>query len=149
MAFASDDTTKEIVLAESDFLFGLAKSDKRHAQVIRSLEMHKSRKIQIQVLSAAVVEVRSVLYSRGLGRKETEDIFALMSEILSEYGVDAFTPVEPTDVVVAERMRAESPALTFFDSLYAATSKRLNLKLLSSEGIYSRIGLAVVDLDTI
>ena len=140
---------KERVIVESDFLFGLAKLDKRHSQVVRSLDMHKSGKIQLQVLSAAVVEVRSVLYSRGLGQKEIEEFFALMSEILGEYGVEDFIPTEPSDVVIAERMRKELPALTFFDSLYAATSKRLNLKLLTSEGIYSRIGLEVIDLDTI
>ncbi len=149
MAPARDSTSKELVLVESDFLFGLGKSDKRHAQVNRSLEVHKSGKMQIQVLSAAVVEVRSVLYSKGLGTKEVEEFFALMSEILSEYGVETFVPTEPSDVIIAERMRAESPALTFFDSLYAATSKRLNLKLISSDGIYSRIGLAAIDLDMI
>ena len=149
MALARNSATKEIVLVESDFLFGLGKSDKRHAQVIRSLEMHKSGKMQIQVLSTAVVEVRSVLYSRRLEAKQTEEFFALMSEILSEYGVETFVPTEPSDVIIAERMRAESAALTFFDSLYAATSKRLNLKLLSSDGIYARIGLQTIDLDEI
>jgi hypothetical protein len=39
------------------------------------------------------------------------------------------------------------PSLTFFDSLHAATSKRLGLTLLSSEGSYERLGLAVIDLD--
>ncbi len=149
MALASDKTTKEIVLVESDFLFGLGKSDKRHAQVIRLLEMHKSGKIEIKVISAAVVEVRSVLYSRGLATREIEEFFTLISEILSEYRVETFVPTEPSDVLIAERMREESSALTFFDSVYAATSKRLNLKLLSSEGIYPRIGLETFDLDEI
>ena len=149
MAPASDKGTKEPVLVESDFLFGLGKSDRRHSQVVRSLDMHKSGKIQVQVLSTAVEEVRSVLYSRGLDRKDMEQFFTLVSEILDEYGIEDYVPTEPSDVVIAERMRAESPALTFFDSLYAAASKRLNLKLLSSEGIYSRIGLEVIDLDTI
>lgn len=149
MALARNSAAKEIVLVESDFLFGLGKSDKRHAQVIRSLEMHKSGKIRIQVLSAAVVEVRSVLYSRRLEANEIEEFFTLVSEILSEYGVETFVPTEPSDVLIAERMRAEWSALTFFDSLYAATSKRLNLKLLSSEGIYPRIGLLTIDLDKI
>lgn len=149
MALARSGATKEIVLVESDFLFGLGKSDKRHAQVVRSLEMHKSGKIQIQVLSAAVVEVRSVLYSRRLEASEIEEFFVLMSEILSEYGVETFVPAEPGDVIIAERMRVEYSALTFFDSMYAATSKRLNLKLLSSDGIYQRIGLETIDLDKI
>ena len=147
MAPARD--SKELVLVESDFLFGLGKQDKRHAQVMRSLEMHKSGKIQIQVLSTALVEVRSVLYSRGLGSKEAEEFFTLISEILSEFGVETFVTIEPSDVIIAERMRGDFSALTFFDSLYAATSKRLNQKLLSSEGVYSRIGLETIDLDDV
>ncbi|MHB1867957.1 MAG: hypothetical protein ACYCPP_03330 [Nitrososphaerales archaeon] len=149
MAIARDNAKEEIVLVESDFLFGLNKSDRRNAHVIRSLNKHKEGRIEIRVLSSAVVEVRSVLYSRGIGQKHIEEFFSLMAEILCDYGVEEFVPTELSDVIIAERMRAESSTLTFFDSLHAAASKRLNLKLLSSEGIYSKLGLQVIDLDTI
>ena len=140
---------EEIVLVESDFLFGLRKSDSRHSKVIRSLEKHKEGSLRIRVLSSGVIEVRAVLYSRGLGQKPVEEAFSLMAEILGDYGVEEFVPTELNDVIVAERMRSEWSNLTFFDSLHAAASKRLSQKLLSSEGIYGRIGLNVIDLDTI
>ena len=150
MVVAGNDSEKEeIVLVESDFLLGLSKSDVRHSNVIRSLNKHKDGNFRIRILSSAVVEVRSVLYSRGLSQKLIEDFFSLMAEILGDYGVEEFVPVELTDVIVAERMRSNWPGLTFFDSLHAAVSKRLNLKLLSTEGIYDRIGLDTIDLGAI
>ncbi len=149
MATKDNLSEKEIVLVESDFLFGLQVADRRHSRVIRALERHKLGEIVIRVLSSAIVEVRSVLYSSGLSQKKTEDFFSLMGVILDDYGVEEFVPVEPSDVIIAERMRIEYAELTFFDSLHAAVSKRLNLKLLSSEGIYSRIGVGVMDLDAV
>ena len=116
---------------------------------MRSLNRHKSGEMQILVLSSASIEVRSVLYSRGLNQKKIEDFFSLVAAMLEEYSVVDFVPVKPSDVIIAERLRTENSDLTFFDSLHAATSKRLGIKLLSSEGIYSRIGIQVIDLDTL
>jgi hypothetical protein len=142
-----DATAKESVLVESDFLFGLSESDSRHSHVLNCLKKHEQGKIAIQILSSAVIEVRSVLYSRGLDKSQIEEFFSLMADLVTNYGITEFVPLEFGDVIIAERLRAESSALTFFDSLHAATSKRLNLRILSSEGIYGRIGLHVVDLD--
>jgi len=72
-----------------------------------------------------------------------------MAAMLADYGVEEFVPIELSDIITAEIMRQETPALTFFDSLHAATSKRLNVKILSSEGIYSSLGVQVEDLDAI
>jgi hypothetical protein len=135
------------VVAETDFLFGLRKSDVRHSNVLTALNMHKRRKLSVKLLSSAVLEARAVLYSRGLSMEKVEDVFSLMASILADNGVEEFVPVELTDVVAAERMRGEEPSLSFFDSLHGAAAKRLNLALLSSEGIYHRLGLQVIDLD--
>ena len=70
-----------------------------------------------------------------------------MAGMLVAYGVDEFVPVELSDVIIAERLRNDEKSLSFYDSLHAATSKRLNAKLLSSEGVYRRIGLEAIDLD--
>ncbi len=139
----------EQVAVESDFLLGLRKSDPRHSKVVLALKMQKDGKLSLNVLSSAVLEVRAVLYSRGLSPKDVEEAFLLMASILAEYGSDKFLPLELNDVIVAERMRSEESSLGFFDSLHAAVSKRLNIKLLSSEGAYGRLGLPVIDLDKI
>jgi|SRR5438128_2386664 len=88
-------------LIESDFLFGLRLSDKRHRRVTRALGAHRKGDLQLRVLSSAVVEVTAVLYSRGLGPAEPEDALSLMDATLAGYGVRQFLPVEMADVVVA------------------------------------------------
>jgi hypothetical protein len=70
-----------------------------------------------------------------------------MDGALVEYDAREFLPVELADVVVAERLRVQHPDVGFFDSLHAAASKRLDIPILSSEGIYRRIGISVLDLD--
>lgn len=138
---------QEEVLVESDFLFGLSKRDRHHSHVLRALDMHRNGLLSVRVLSSAVMEVRTVLYSRGLRFANVEDALSLMDAKLAEYGIRDFVPVSPSDVVIAERMRSEEAGLGFFDSLHAATSKRLRLQLLSSEGVYREVGLTVRDLE--
>jgi hypothetical protein len=135
------------VAVESDFLFGLRKSDIRHSNVMAALENHKGGRLHITVLPSAVLEVRAVLYSRGVKSKEVEAAFSLMAGLLAEYGVAGSSDLSLSDVIVAERMRSDMPSLTFFDSLHAATSKRLGMTMLSSEGSYPLIGLDFIDLD--
>jgi hypothetical protein len=139
----------EIVFVESDFLFGLRKSDVRHSHVMQALNIHKQDKMNIQILSSAVFEVRTVLASRGLVPKLIEDLLSLMAALLADYGVNNFTPLEFGDLILAERMRFQWPDLSFFDSMHAATSKSRKRRLLTSEGIYEKIGLDVIDLDAI
>jgi len=133
------------VAVESDFLFGLRKSDVRHANVAAALRMHQEGGLQITLLSSAVLEVRAVLYSRGVRGKDVEETFSLMAALLAKHGVGEPSALGLSDVIVAERMRGDMPSLTFFDSLHAATSKRLGTTLLSSEGSYARLGLSVID----
>lgn len=135
------------VIVESDFLFGLRKSDVRHHAVITALEMHRNGRLRITPLSSAALEVRAVLYSRGVQSKDIEETFTLMAALLAEYDINDTLPVNISDVIVAERLRQNELGLTFFDSLHAAASKRLGLALLSSEGAYRRLGLPTMDLD--
>lgn len=136
---------RQEVLVESDFLFGLRKGDRYHSKVLRALVMHRNGVLSIKILSSAVIEVRAVLYSRGLGFGDFEDALSLMDAKLSEHGVRDCVPLSLSDAVIAERMRGEEPELGFFDSLHAAASKRLRLTLLSSEGKYKELGLPATD----
>lgn len=135
------------VLVESDFLFGLRDSDVHHPYVMRALTMHSTAAISIGVLSSAVMEVRSVLCSRGRSHEVIEDALSLMDAMLAQRGVRKFVPLELSDAILAERMRTEEKRLGFFDSLHAAVSYRLGIRLLSSEGAYRSLGLEVMDLD--
>lgn len=143
------ESEKEIVFVELDFLFGLRRSDIRHSRVMHALSDHKQDRLHIEILSSAVIEVRTLLASRGLEPKTIEEILSLMAALLGDYGVSDFVPLGLGDAILAERMRSQWPELIFFDSLHAATSKAQGRKLLSSEGIYKKNGLEVIDLDSI
>jgi hypothetical protein len=143
---ASEAASQKIAV-ESDFLLGLRKSDKRHPNVFIALKKHREGSFMITLLSSAVLEVRAVLYSRGVKGRDVEETFSLMAALLAENGVTESSTLSLSDVVVAEAMRNDMPSLTFFDSLHAATSKRLGMTVLSSEGSYARLGLPFIDLD--
>ncbi len=128
-------------------MLGLRGNDRRHAKVQHVLRLNAEGSLSATVLSSAVMEVRAVLYSRGLPPEAVEEAFSLMDAILASNDVNTTAPVHLADVVVADRMRNQEPSLGFFDSLHAAASKRLGKVILSSEGIYRRIGLPTLDLD--
>ncbi len=132
------------VLVESDFLFGLRKGDRYHEGVVKALSMHREGTLGIGILSSAVVEVRTTLYSRGLRLHEVEDALAFMDAILSDANVRVYLSLKLSSVVLAERLRSQFTELTFFDSLHAATSKILGMPILSDDPIYRKIGVATI-----
>ncbi len=135
------------VLVETDFLFGLRSGDRNHEGVARALSMSRNGSMAVSVLSSAVVEARAALYSKGFGLREVEDAAALMDAALAEAGVNNYVESRLSDVVLSEIMRAQHSELTFFDSLHAATSKRLGVPLLSSDAIYGRIKIDSMGYD--
>lgn len=133
--------TGKRLLVESDFLLGLRKSDKHHSRVMRLLGMHSSEEIIVNILSSAVLEVKSVLYSQGIRSETVEESLSLMDQILLDYGVNEYVALTLSDAVLAENMKSEFTQLTFFDSLHAAAAKRLGLLIVSSDPIYRKIGI--------
>ena len=137
------------IIVEADFLFGLRAIDSRHSKVVHALERHKNGDWLVRILSSAVIEVRDVLYSRGYASKVVGEAIAIMNEILNEFGVEDFVPIELDDIIVAEKLQDEQPRLTFYDSLHASAMKRLGSSVLTSEGIYESLGIDVLDLDKV
>jgi hypothetical protein len=132
---------------ETDFLFGLRSGDRNHRGVARALSMSREGSLAVSVLSSAVVEARATLYSKGFSYREVEDAVALMDAALAGSGVNSYAESRLSDVVLSEIMRAQFSELTFFDSLHAATSKRLGVSILSSDPIYKRIRVDSVGYD--
>ncbi len=141
----ASQTNKKVVLVESDFLLGLKKGDRVHADVLRALGMHKRGFLQLRILSSAVIEVRTVLYSKGFSLNQAEDIISLIDAELNDFGVRIYVPIRLSDIVLAEHLRDEFPKMTFFDSLHASASKRLGLSLLSNDPIYEEIGVQALN----
>jgi len=132
---------------ESDFLFGLRESDAHHKHVLKGLELHSRGEMVIRVSSSSVIEVQTVLHSRGLPGNVIEDALSLMGGMLALNGIRDFVPFELGDAVLSERLRASHRGLGFFDSFHAAVCERLQSTMLSSEGVYETLGLRVIDLD--
>lgn len=136
-----------LALIETDFLFGLRRSDASNARVERVLKDAGAGRVRLKVLSSAVFEVRAVLCSRGFGPSKVQDVVACMDAALADHGVREFLPTEAADVVVAEELRSVHPRLGYFHSLHAAPAMRLGIPILGSEGAYGRIGVPFLDLD--
>ena len=132
------------VLAETEFLFGLRKGDRRYDVVVKILELCKKGLLRVRILSSAVVEVKAILYSHGLKPSDVEEACSLMDIQLVEANIVEYEPLTLADVVLAGRLRSQSPRLTFFDSLHAATAKRLNKALLSNDPIYREVEVKTV-----
>lgn len=131
-------------MVESEFLLGLRKGDRNHKDVVRALHMHEKGSLGLRILSSAVIEVRAVLYSKGISFPNVEDVISLMDAELDDFGVKSYVPTRLGDIVLSERLRGEFPDLTFFDSLHAAISKRLGLSLLSNDPVYNQVGAQAV-----
>jgi predicted nucleic acid-binding protein len=130
--------SKEEVLVETEFLFGLRKGDRYHEAVKRILGLSKKGLLKILVLSSAVVEVKAVLASQGLKLSQIEEACSLMDIQLLESNIEEYVPVTLADIVIATRLRSQLPKLTFFDSLHISTAKRLDKILLSNDPIYRK-----------
>ncbi len=134
----------KVVLVETEFLMGLRKGDRIHTHVTRAIDMHKRGSLQLKILSSAVIEVRAVLYSKGISLSQIEDAISLMDAELNDFGVKTYVPVRLSDIVLSEHLREEFPKLTFFDSLHAAISKRLDMLLLSNDSIYNEVRVQAI-----
>jgi hypothetical protein len=102
MAFQRD---KKALLVESEFLLGLRKGDRNHKDVVRALHMHEKGSLRLRILSSAVIEVRAVLYSKGISFPNVEDVISLMDAELDDFGVKSYVPTRLGDIVLSERLR--------------------------------------------
>ena len=137
------------VLVETEFLFSLREGNSRYETALKILEASRQGRLKVEVLSSAIAEAIAVLYSHGFDHKQIEEILALMDAKLIEAGINRYIPLTLTDTVIATRLRAEFPQLSFYDSLHAATAKRVNKQLLSSDPVYREVGVQTVSFKEI
>ncbi|RLG52121.1 MAG: hypothetical protein DRN99_07885 [Thermoproteota archaeon] len=136
------------LLVETDFLFGLREDDRLHEHVMRALKMHENGKVELILLSSAVIEFRAVLYSSGLKPEEVEEAAALALAILTGHEVNRYLQIQLEDLILAEKLRARH-GIGFFDSLHASAAKRTGIKLLSSDEAYRKLDIPYLSLKSI
>jgi hypothetical protein len=133
-------------VVETDFLFGLRASDRLHSSVCSAMMRHVEGGLHLLVSGASPVEANAVMASQGVPQEDIVEAFSLIATTLQKHRVERFTCITISDVQDAMSSRQSRPSLTFFDSLHAAISKRMDLPILSSDPIYRELGVEWVDL---
>jgi len=133
-------------IVETDFLFGLRASDRLHSSVYSALMRHVEGGLHLLVSGASPVEANAVMASQGVPQEKIAEAFSLISTTLEKHRVERFTCITISDIQDAMSSRETRPSLTFFDSLHAAISKRMDLAILSSDPVYRDLGVEWVDL---
>jgi predicted nucleic acid-binding protein len=130
----------EHYLVETEFLIGLIPTDKWHTHVMKVLELYKQSEIQLSVLVSAFLETRAIFYSHEKTSLEVSEALLLLKNTCEQWGLKEI-PLLAADILLADKLRASEPDLTYFDSLHAAVSQRCGFKILSNDSVYEKIGV--------
>lgn len=121
-------------LVETDFLFGLRPSDHYNSAVEKALKLTKGRKIELKVITSAIFEVRTVLYSQGKSSEEISRVLTLMKQKLDENNIKE-EYIQFDDFILADYLRSQHAKLTYFDALHAAISQRRKVSLYGNDEV--------------
>ena len=130
----------EQYLVETEFLIGLIPTDKWHTQVMKVLELLKRGEMYLSVSASAFLETRAIFYSHGKKPLEVSEALILLKNTCEQWELEEL-PLWTTDILLADKLRASEPDLTYFDSLHAAVSQRCGLKILANDSVYKKIGV--------
>jgi len=121
-------------LVETDFLFGLRHSDRYNPKVEEALNLTKNKKVELKVITSAIFEVRTVLYSQGKNSEEIRQILTLMKQKLDDNNIKE-EYIKFDDFILADYLRSQHGKLTFFDALHAAVSQRKKISLYGNDEV--------------
>lgn len=125
-------------LVETDFLFGLRPSDRYYSKVENALKLAQKKQVELKVISSAIFEIRTVLYSQGKRPEEISKILTLMKKKLDEHNVKEEI-IQVDDFILADYLRSKYDELTFFDALHAAMSKRRKIPLYGNDAVLKKL----------
>jgi len=135
-------------LVETDFLFGLTPSDRYNTQVENVLKLAKDAQIEIRIISSAIFEFRTVLYSRGKTALEIYQILTLIKKKLDENKIGE-EYIQFEDFIYADYLRSKHSELTFFDALHAAISERRKIPLCGSNEVLQKLNFISKSFDNV
>ena len=129
------------MILENDVLFALLnKRDPNHAVARAIFEKLMRKELEVEVSSAALLEMELIYKSRGREEQLEKDI----SAIAAIPGL-RFLPLKPETVLTAIRLRNRY-GLGFFDSHYAASALLTDGRILSFDEAYEEVeGIKRVD----
>ncbi|MCD6488418.1 MAG: hypothetical protein J7K21_04255 [Desulfurococcales archaeon] len=130
---------RERFLVETDFLFGLNARDHLYPYVLKILEKHRRREIEITVSSAASIEAALIMLSRKLQLDIVVRALRLMEAKLVEYKVNTYASIALEVIAKALILKMKHPELTFFDSIHIALSTITNTVLITSDKTIAKV----------
>jgi len=132
-----------LYLVETEFLFGLRKSDKWHKHVSEVIELHQNGKIEpLFCCASAFLEVGVVLQSSGLSPEQVEEALFLMKHRMTEANI-AELELNSDDIVrLYELLRQYD--ITYFDALQGAVALGKKATLVTNDETYKQIGIKTI-----
>jgi predicted nucleic acid-binding protein len=118
---------------------GLSSTDKKHKDVLKTLEKIKEGEIEsVVVTDTAIWEAYIVLRNRGRV-DEIEHIFRRLNEICREYEIKEKN-LFSKDLILRQIIIEKDHNMDFFDSLLAASAENHDHSIISSDEIYDELG---------
>ena len=99
-------------LVETAFLLALNPDDPHHGYARGLLNKSRRREVELYLSSPALLELRLLLKSKGLGEAKMREVFLALRNVLSRYGVVRIACLGSRHVSFAAELR-ERYGLTF------------------------------------
>jgi predicted nucleic acid-binding protein len=132
-------------ILDTEFIMALGSADKKHQDVLRTLEKIKEGEIEnVVVTDTAIWEVYTVLRNRGRV-DEIRHIFRRLNEVCEEYEIEVMN-LFSKELILRHISIEKGHDLNFFDSLLAASAENHDHSIVSSDKVYDRLGLKRISL---
>ena len=132
-------------ILDTEFIMGLGSADRKHRDVLKTLEKIKEGEIEnVVVTDTAIWEVYTVLRNRGRV-DEIGHIFRRLNEVCEEYEIKEMN-LFSKELILRHITIEKDHDLNFFDSLLAASAENHDHSIISSDRIYEKLGLKRIPL---
>ena len=119
---------------DTEVLFAFDPRDKKHARVLKLLASAKG----LSAPDVSLLEFQLVLRSRGRSPEERSEAISDVYTILSAHGVEEAKTID-SDLFALQCELESEYALTFFDSLIAASALSLDSSIVSDDEAFDSV----------
>ncbi|MHA1363959.1 MAG: type II toxin-antitoxin system VapC family toxin [Candidatus Freyarchaeota archaeon] len=120
-------------VADTELIFALNPNDRKHSAALEALTIKG-----LEVLDTALLEFRAVLRARGRKASEVASAVESLSYILKRSGVREAHTLN-TGLIINQAEIEEKYGLTYFDSLIAASTLKLDGVVVSDDADFDRV----------
>lgn len=120
-------------VVDTEIIFALSPKDPKHSLAINLLKTSKN----LFVSDTALFEFEIVLRSRGRTDEEIMDALLSINEIFKKYGVREVKTID-SDLLILHVEISKNYGLTFFDSLIAVSSLKVDRTIVSDDKAFDK-----------